>query len=324
MVNPSLGGGGGPAAMIQTVVRMQDKVRRQSRKKPRTRGCATSHVALGNALAKRAFPRGLGHPYTDPPGGFAAVHLGPLSLHRSDLIPTADSYGKLACLFAGTVCRAWAVTLCTATIAACGAAAHPARGPTETLRAYVDALERGAVEDAHALLSDDARRELSLDAFRRMVQENPAEIREIVAALSRPASAPVVTATLTTPDGDSLLLVYEVGQWKVDSSAIDLYAQNTPRQTVTSFVRAFEARRYDVLMRFVPDAKLPGLDAKKLREAWEGSQKEEMQRIVPALKSALPTAGFEEVGDQATMPFGAVGTVQLVREHGIWKIEDFD
>ena len=134
----------------------------------------------------------------------------------------------------------------------------------------------------------------------------------------------MVTATVVTPTGDTLLLVYENGRWKVDGSAIDLYAQNTPRQAVTSFVRAYERKRYDILMRFVPDSKKAGLDAQKLKEAWEGVQKQEVDRIVQAVKSALPTATFEEVGDRATMPFGAVGTVQLVRERGVWKIEDFD
>jgi len=215
------------------------------------------------------------------------------------------------------------VALCLAAIG-CSASTKPARGPSETLRAYAEALDQGRVDDAYAMLSDEAKRELSLDAFRRMVRENPSEMKEIAGALKRPANSPVVTATIATPDGDSLLLRYESGRWRVDASAIELYSQATPRQAVTSFIRAFERKRYDVLMRFVPDAKTPGLDAKKLQEAWEGSQKQEMQRLVPAVRSALPTATFEEVGDRATMPFGAVGTVELVREHGMWKIEDFN
>ena len=206
----------------------------------------------------------------------------------------------------------------------CSASTQPARGPSETLRAYAEALEQERIDDAYGMLSDEAKRELSLDAFRRMVRENPAEVREIAKALSRPGGDPVVSATITTPAGDTLLLVYESGRWKVDASAIELYSQATPRQAVTSFTRAYERGRYDVLMRFVPDTKKPGLDAKKLKEAWDGSQKQEMQRLIPAVKSALPTATFEEVGDRATMPFGAVGTVQLVREHGVWKIEDFN
>jgi hypothetical protein len=63
---------------------------------------------------------------------------------------------------------------------------------------------------------------------------------------------------------------------------------------------------------------------KKLQSAWEGPQKDEMLRIVSAIKAALPTARIEETGDRATMAFGAGGTVQLLREHGAWKIDDFD
>ena len=39
--------------------------------------------------------------------------------------------------------------------------------------------------------------------------------------------------------------------------------------------------------------------------------------------ASLPAATIEETGERATMPYGA-GTMQLVREHGLWKIEDFD
>ena len=207
---------------------------------------------------------------------------------------------------------------------ACGASSSHPKDPSEALRAYSAALEQGRTDDAYSMLSEEARREISLDAYRRMAAENPVEVREIARALTRPASPPVVTATVSTPGGDSLLLIYEAGRWKIDGSAIDLYAQATPRQAVTSFVRAFERHRYDVLLRFVPDSKKAGLDAAKLKASWEGTQRQELDRIVQAVKSALPTATFEEVGDRATMPFGAVGTVQLVREHGVWKIEDFD
>ena len=60
------------------------------------------------------------------------------------------------------------------------------------------------------------------DAFRRMVKENAVEMKDIAHALSRPASDPVVTAAVTSPKGDSLLLLYEDGRWKLDGSSIDL------------------------------------------------------------------------------------------------------
>ena len=197
------------------------------------------------------------------------------------------------------------------------------QGPSDTLRAYARALDEGRADDAYKLLSSEAKHGISIDAFRRMVKENSAEMKDIAHALARPASDPLVTATVVSPKGEKLQLVYEDGRWKLDGS-INLYGQATPQQSVEAFLRAFERKRYDVMIRFVPDGHMEGLDADKLRAAWEGSQKEEMARITAALRAALPTAQFEEIGDRATMAYGSGGTVQLVREHGMWKIEDFD
>jgi hypothetical protein len=243
--------------------------------------------------------------------------------------------------------------------AACSSNAIVQQGPSDTLRAYALALEDGRVEEAYRLLSDDAKRNMSLEAFRRAVKENPAEVHEIARAIARPASDPLVTATVVMPDGDELLLVYENGQWHVDAAAIDLYGQSTPRQALSGFLRAFERKRYDVLLRYVPDAEKEGLalgeegaadpganppnakaarapgagkpaaaggtelTADKLRASWEGPQKEQINRIVQAIRAALPTATIEETGDSAAMSYGAGGTVALIREHGVWKIRDF-
>jgi hypothetical protein len=164
---------------------------------------------------------------------------------------------------------------------------------------------------------------MPFDAFARMVKENPEETRAIANALTRPSGAAAVTATVTTPEGDTLLLRYEGGRWRVDRSAIDLYAQDTPEDALRSFVRAIEAKRYDVVLRFAPDSKKEGLDAPKLKAAFEGEQREEIERLTQALKAALPTATVEHLGERATMSYGSGGTVELVREHGVWKVEEF-
>lgn len=205
---------------------------------------------------------------------------------------------------------------------ACASAPEP-RGPKETLASYADALREGRVREAYGLLSDEARRTIPFEAFERMVKENPEEVRDISKALSRPAGPPLVTATVTAPNGESLLLVLEGGAWRVDGSAIDLYSQASPEAAVRAFIRAYENKRFDVLLRFVPDAKKEGLDAAKLKKAWDGEQKDEMERLTQALAAALPTARFERIGERATMSYGAGGTVELVREHGAWKIEEF-
>jgi hypothetical protein len=179
------------------------------------------------------------------------------------------------------------------------------------------------VEEAYALLSREAQKSIPFDAFKRMVSENPDEVHDIAQALSGPAGPPLITATVTTPDGETLLLVLEGDTWKVDGSAVDLYSQTTPEAAIHAFLRAYDNKRYDILMRFVPERQSQGLDAAKLKKAWEGEQKEEMERLTQALRAALPTARFEFLGDRSTMAYGAGGTVELVREAGAWKIEDF-
>jgi hypothetical protein len=204
---------------------------------------------------------------------------------------------------------------------ACGAGG--AEDPGSVLRSYARALEEGRADEAYRLLSDDARRGISQPAFRRMVKDNPDEVREMGRALARPTAPPIVTATVTSPGGQELPMVLEGGRWRLDAAAIDLYAQDTPRHAVLGFMRALERKRYDVALRYVPDGHREGLDAAKLKKAWEGEDRDEMIQVLSALKQALPTATIEETGDRAALPYGA-GTMQLVREHGAWKIEDFD
>ncbi|HVH45522.1 MAG TPA: hypothetical protein VM925_24380 [Labilithrix sp.] len=207
------------------------------------------------------------------------------------------------------------------TVVACGG--PRAEDPHSVLRSYSRALDEGRAEDAYRMLSEEARRGISLEAFRRMVKDNPEEVREIAKALARPTATPVVTATVTSAAGQELQLVLENGKWKVEATAIDLYAQDTPRHAIQGFVRAVERKRYDVVLKYVPDSHREGLDPTKLKGAWEGHDKDEIDQVIAGLKQALPSAAIEETGDRATMAYSQ-GTMQLVRERGLWKIEDFD
>jgi hypothetical protein len=215
---------------------------------------------------------------------------------------------------------------CALAVALAPLACAPARdpgNPREALVTYAQALQAGQARQAYDLLSDDAKKGIPFDAFERMLKENPEEAKSVAGSLLRPSGTPQVTATVTSPDGKTLLLRLEGGKWRIDRSAIDLYAQDTPESALRAFVRAFENKRYDVLLRFVPDDKREGLDAARLKTAFEGEQKEEVERLTQALRAALPSATIENLGERATMSYGAGGTVELLREHGVWKIEEF-
>ena len=102
--------------------------------------------------------------------------------------------------------------------------------------------------------------------------------------------------------------------------------QRTPRQTLRSFIWAYDARRYDLLMQFIPerDRNRDGeeLTEERLRTAWEGPQKAEVESRIEALRRVVDHAPIEEQLSRAAMAYGA-GTVELVKESGVWRIRDF-
>jgi hypothetical protein len=209
------------------------------------------------------------------------------------------------------------------TSGAAGCAGGGAEDPAATLHSYARALEEGRAADAYRLLSDDARRGMSFEAFKKTVESSPDDARDIGKSLARPTAPPVITATVTAPSGETLDLVWSGGRWRLEASAIDLYQQDTPRHALVGFVRALDKKRYDVVMRYVPESHREGLDAAKLKAAWEGADKDEIEQVLAGLKQALPSASIEETGDHAQMPYGA-GVMKMVKEHGLWKVEDFD
>lgn len=195
--------------------------------------------------------------------------------------------------------------------------------PQAAISNYARALEAGDARAAYATLSVEAQRRVPFARFEAMMRENPEQVAALAKRLSQSPTQLAVTATFAGSPGEVLKLTLEDGQWKADLSAIDLYSQATPLAAVGSFVRAFEQRRYDVLLRFVPDGEKAGLSPEQLKSAWEGPQREEMSEVIEALKATLPNARVEEYGNKATLAYGSGGTVELLEENGLWKIVNF-
>ncbi len=196
--------------------------------------------------------------------------------------------------------------------------------PGATVASFSHALSQGRYDDAYGLMSKAYRRRVSLEEFVRHLEENPEEVREATAALDDPDGPPEQTAVMRVGDGDRVELERDRGgDWRISSNIVDFYDQSSPRATLRSFVRAMERQRYDVVMRMVPDADREGMSEEQMREAWSGEGQEEIDRLLENLKASLD-APIEQVGDRATMPYGDRFTAQLVREDGVWKIEDPD
>ena len=159
---------------------------------------------------------------------------------------------------AGALVLALALAATAATSACSGGIFD--QGPSDTLRAYSRAIQEKRYDDAYRYLSDEAKRSISQEAFRRAIEESPGDAIEVANALARPTGDPVVTATVSVPSGEELHMTYEGGRWRIDAAAIDLYSQATPRQALVGFIRAFERKRFDVLLKYVPDSEREGLD----------------------------------------------------------------
>ena len=204
---------------------------------------------------------------------------------------------------------------------ACSSTARLPQTPEAALSRYAGALRARDWDTAYSLLSHEARLRVSKAAFVQMVNENPEAVRRLVSQLNE--GEVVTTATVTSPTGQAWSLVHEGGRWRASLASIDIYGQGTPEQTLASFVRAFQAKRYDILLRFVPAEKTDGLDAKRLQASFEGEMQREVTSLVRALDASIGKIDVERHGRLATAVYGAGGTVELVEEGGNWKIVDF-
>ena len=231
------------------------------------------------------------------------------------------------------------LALCLLTATSC---ASLAPGPSETARAYADALREGRSIDAWRLLSTPAREGMTFEAFEAALRQRPDEVRALADTFAAARSDDGATASLELPDGERITLRSERGQWRLDPSALDFYPQNTPRQTLRAFVRAYRRGRWEVLLGLAtrdvrdrlarmasepaPDGGAARTPVEVLRDAWT-AQSAAVSQNVDALDRAL-TRGYEvEVaGERATMTYGASRELvaRLVREDGRWFIEHTD
>lgn len=214
--------------------------------------------------------------------------------------------------------RLLAFAVLGASLLACG----PTSGsPAGTVRAFARALETRRFDDAYDFLGESFRRRVPENEFVRRLETNPEEVRELVALLRWADDEDSVRTVLDLPDGESVELRFEGGSWRIHRPGLAVYDQSTPRAALRSFIRALERRRYDIILRFVPTADREGMSEERLREAFEGDERESIEQLVEALRQNRDNP-IEEVGTRATMAYGEGLSVQFVREDGVWKIEN--
>lgn len=199
------------------------------------------------------------------------------------------------------------------------------RTPESALASFAAALRRGDAATAYSLTSESYRRSVSRAQFEEWMRRDPEELRRVVEELEHPAGPPEEEAIVEIGEHEHVRLVHDPAGWRVATDVVDYYSQATARQALLSFVRAIEHRRWDVVLRLVPEADRDGMTSESMRERWEGEGREEVERLAAGIRASLEGgAPIEENGDHAVMPWGERYRAQLVREAGAWRIEDPD
>lgn len=196
-------------------------------------------------------------------------------------------------------------------------------GPNAALDGYGRALKNHDYATAYGLMSSSFRAKVSKDDYVRMMRDNPREVDETADRLRGKHGRLEVTAELEYGLGDRMRLVQEDGHWKIGSNPLDYYDQSSPQSALRSFVRAYRLERWDVMLRFVPNAYREKMDVAKMKAQFTGGSKDKMELLMTTLEQNV-TEVPQERGNDARLKYGDASEVKFIKEDGAWKLKDLD
>jgi hypothetical protein len=197
------------------------------------------------------------------------------------------------------------------------------QGPGQTLDRYGSALKNHDYAAAYELMSSGFRGKVSRDDYVQMMRANPREVDETASRLRGKRGSLEVSAEFEYGFGDRMLLVQEDGKWRIASNPLGFYDQSTPRNALRGFLRAFRLERWDIMMRFVPNAYREKMDEAKMKAQFTGPSREQLETLINTLEANVDEPIVER-GNDARMSYGERFNVQFVKEDGLWKLKDLD
>lgn len=213
------------------------------------------------------------------------------------------------------------LAICLTCVLAVGCARS--KGPNQTLDKYGRALKNHDFGAAYDLMSSGFRGKVSREDYIRMMRDNPREVDETADRLRGKHGSMEVSAEFEYGLGDSMRLVQEDGHWKIATNPLGFYDQSSPKAALRSFIRAYRLERWDVMLRFVPNAYREKMDAAKMKAQFTGPSREQMENLVNTLEANVDEPIVER-GNDARMSYGDRFTVQFVKEDSAWKLKDLD
>src|SRR5262249_52608599 len=154
--------------------------------------------------------------------------------------------------------------------------------------AYSAALRSRDFGKAYDLMSEKYRKEHTRDDFIKLMKESPEDVRVTAERLEAPGRRGEVAARFGYDDpGDGLSPVAGHGSWRLAVNPLDFYPQDTPGHTLRSFVRAVELKRWDVVLRFVPNKWKEVMTVEQVRQQFDGAKRTEVDTMLRLLSANL-------------------------------------
>lgn len=205
-------------------------------------------------------------------------------------------------------------------LVACGG---KTKGPSTVLDQYSLALQTKKYEAAYELMSEQFRSRHSKAEFVRMMRENAREVGATASRLKAAHKTYKITAEFRYGLGDTMRLVRQNGQWRIATNPVHFYSHATPREALRSFLRAYKLKRWDVMLRFVPNKYRTRMNAEKVQNQFHGPNREDVASMMHMLEANIDEP-IQDKGNEARMRYGDRYEVKFVREEGQWKIQDLD
>ena len=185
------------------------------------------------------------------------------------------------------------------------------RAQRALLKQYATAVKANHPADAYLLLSQDQRRKISLDAFKRRWKSVRPELKTRAQSLAGKQALPHrVQAKVVTPTGLDFMLIQEQGQWRISRGYPGSARSATPQEALRAFILAVEQEDLQGVMMLL---------SKETRLSLQTELKTRVKSIRQALKG-----GLEVTSGRAVLRYGARRKIRLVKEKDQWRIQQLD
>ncbi len=195
------------------------------------------------------------------------------------------------------------------------------------LMAYVRAVEADRPDVVYAMMGKDYQHRVTLALFRKLWKtyrsEMLADVGRIKSLMERPekhslskgmdesSAAPVRLEASGKTKAGPVILVWRKGRWRVVSGPGTELAGAGVKGLLLALIGAVQSKDFVGFVNLLSD---------KRKEAfWRG-----VSRRVTALKAWLARGRITVRGDRIRIYYTVDSYVDLVREKGVWRVDDFN